>query len=157
PSNCATTTGRSWVTSTPSQQFAPCSPARAKESEVRMSETNSTTLGPRRLWLPVILVVIQAVLLRLPYWVEIENMDLMFGLFFLTPMVATGGVLLWWLLLSGLPWRDRLLGVVVAAVAGGAAFGLADESFRMALQIYGLAALSTVWIGYLLLTTWLSW
>src|SRR5262245_59687794 len=113
--------------------------------------------GPRRLWLPVTLVVIQAVLLRLPYWVELESMDLMFGLFFVTPMVATGGVLLWWLLLSGLPWPDRLLGVLVAAGAGGAAFRLAHESFRIALTIYGLAALSTVWIGYLLLTTWLSW
>lgn len=124
-----------------------------------MSETNAppTVAGPRRLWLPVILVVIQAVLLRLPYWVEFENMDLMFGLFFFTPMVATGGVLLWWLLLSALPWRDRLLGVLVAAAAGGAAFGLAHESFRIALSVYGLALLSTVWIGYLLLTTWLSW
>ena len=124
-----------------------------------MSETNPppSTVGPRRLWLPVMLVVIQAALLRLPHWVEIENMNLMFALFFFTPMVATGGVLLWWLLLSGLPWRDRLLGVLVAAAAGGAAFGLAHESFRIALTIYGLAALSTVWIGYLLLTTWLSW
>jgi outer membrane protein assembly factor BamB len=124
-----------------------------------MSETNPppTTVRPRRLWLPVLLVVIQAVLLRLPHWVEIENMNLMFALFFFSPMVATGGVLLWWLLLSGLPWRDRLLGVLVAAAAGGAAFGLAHESFRMALTLYGLAALSTVWVGYLLLTTWLSW
>jgi outer membrane protein assembly factor BamB len=114
-------------------------------------------VGPRRLWLPVVLVVIQAVLMRLPYWVEFPNMDLMFGVFFFTPMVATGGVLLWWLVLSGLPWRDRLLGVLVAAAAGGVAFVLADESFRIALMFYGLAALSTVWIGYLLLTTWLSW
>src|SRR5262245_269347 len=124
-----------------------------------MSETNSppTTAGPRRLWLPVLLVVIQAVLLRLPYWVEFENMDLMFGLFFFTPMVATGGVLLWWLLLSGLPWRDRLLGVLVAAAAGGAAFGLAHESFPIALTISGLAARSTVRTGSLPPPTRLRW
>lgn len=117
----------------------------------------STSVGPRRLWLPVFLVALTVVCLVLPYTVEFENMELMFGLMMLGPMAATAGVALWWLFLSGIPWRDRLLGLLVVVVAAGAAFGLSHETFRVALMFYGLAGLSLVWVGYLLLTTWLSW
>jgi outer membrane protein assembly factor BamB len=124
-----------------------------------MSDTTAspTSTGPRRLWLPVILVAMQAVCLVLPYQVEFENVELMFGLMMLGPMVASGGVLLWWLFLSGIAWRDRLLVLLVGAVAAGGAFGLSHETFRMALALYGLAALSTLWVGYLLLTAWMNW
>lgn len=123
-----------------------------------MSDSLSpSTAGPRRLWLPVILVALMVACVALPFTVEFENVEMMFGILFLGPAAATAGVALWWLFLSGLPWRDRLLGLLVVAIASGAAYGLSHESFRLALTIYGLAGLSLVWVGYLLLTTWLNW
>ncbi|MFO0843117.1 MAG: PQQ-binding-like beta-propeller repeat protein [Gemmataceae bacterium] len=122
-----------------------------------MSDSITLPAGPRRLWLPVVLVAIQLACLMLPYWVEFESMELMFGVMMLGPMVGAAGFALWWLLLSGIAWRDRLLGLLVAAVACGVAVGLAHETFRLALQFYGLTALTALWTGYLVLTSWLSW
>jgi outer membrane protein assembly factor BamB len=113
--------------------------------------------GPRRLWIPAVLIAAQLTCLALPYTVEFEDIGMMFGILFLGPMVTSAGVALWWLFLSGLPWLDRLLGLFVVVGAAAAGFFLSDPTFQVALTIYGLSALTTLWVGYLLLTAWLNW
>src|SRR5262245_34243995 len=97
------------------------------------SVTRPAAEGPRRLWIPVLLVAAQVLCVTLPRLVEFENMNLMFSLIFMGPMVASAGIVLWWLFLSRLRWADRLLGLVVVLGVAVAGFFLADPSFRLAL------------------------
>jgi len=78
--------------------------------------------------------------------------------FMIAPMVAMALLLLWWLLASRLPWRERGLVLIVLLAAAGVTALVSRETFPpMALILYGIPATATAWVGYLALTGWLNW
>ena len=76
----------------------------------------------------------------------------------ITPVVVLAGLLLWWLLASRLRWPDRLLVVACFAVVTLATIFAAGSSFPvMALILYAVPVVTSLWVGWLLFTFRLSW
>lgn len=111
---------------------------------------------PVRLWPAVVLALVQVACLTLPFLVELPAMVMMYmGMW--GPMLATLGLLVWWLIFSRVRLRDRLLGLgffIIVAVAAGM---LRHSSMGMALPLYGLPAATVAVVLGLVLTSWLSW
>ena len=74
-----------------------------------------------------------------------------------TPMLATALVLVWWLFASRLRWADRGLVLGVFALAAAATVLVSRQTLGMALLLYGVPAVLSVWVGWLLVTYRLRW
>jgi outer membrane protein assembly factor BamB len=101
-----------------------------------------------RLWPGLALVVLQAGLIFVPRWVA-PGTEIQFYLLMLGTMGCGAGVLLWWLFLSRVPWRERLIGLVSFVVATFAAILLGHPTFRFGLFLYVLPLTTTVWVLWL--------
>jgi outer membrane protein assembly factor BamB len=79
---------------------------------------------------------------------------------FFGPLIGAGLVLLWWLLLSRVPWRDRLL-ALLAVLVGAAATVLTDpiapEAGGFKLVLYAVPIALTAGTLWLLVTRPLRW
>jgi outer membrane protein assembly factor BamB len=118
-------------------------------------------LGQRRLrlWPGVVVIALLWPALLGPRWLGLDPMIGFIAMFF-APMVATGAVVLWWLLASRLPWVDRVLVLAAFAAAAAATFFVYHSTVwadGYGLVMYALPAAATVWVGWLLLTPFLSW
>ena len=77
---------------------------------------------------------------------------------FLTPIGGAVLLCLWWLFASRLRWTDRLLVLGVFLGVGGLTLLVGGAGFpMMAVLMYALPTVTTVWVGYLLLTYQLHW
>jgi outer membrane protein assembly factor BamB len=114
--------------------------------------------APRRLrlWPGVLIVILQWLSLTLPGWIA-PGSKYDFYSKFLTP-VWPAALVVWWLFFSRARWADRLLVPAFGALAGGAAALLRDQSVPLwALTLYGLPAVCTASVGWLLVTPRLRW
>jgi outer membrane protein assembly factor BamB len=109
-----------------------------------------------RLWPGAVLLALQWLAIWVPGWVAPGTMAQFLGMFW-GPMAGAALVLLWWLAASRLRWTDRLLVPLACAAFGGAATFLSHGSMQMGLIIYVLPLVTTAWVGWLLLTPFLSW
>jgi outer membrane protein assembly factor BamB len=76
----------------------------------------------------------------------------------ITPMVVTALLVVWWLLASRLRWADRLWGIGGLLVVAAATALVSRQTFPgMALIMYGLPILASVWVGWLVLTYAVRW
>jgi outer membrane protein assembly factor BamB len=126
-------------------------------SIANIQEATASKQRRLRLWPGVALIVIQ--------WLVV----LIVGTFFppgraqfyakfMMPIIGAVLLCVWWLFASRLRWTDRLLvfsvflgmGVITKFV-GGAGFP------TMAVLMYALPAVTTIWVGYLLFTYYLPW
>jgi outer membrane protein assembly factor BamB len=112
-----------------------------------------------RLWPAVLILAVQwaAKLLAERFWPgEIEA----FYAVFVGPMIGAGLVLVWWLFLSRVPWRDRLL-ALLAVLTGGAATVLTDpiapEAGGFKLVLFAVPIALTAGTLWLLVTPPLRW
>ena len=132
--------------------------AEARETEAREpveSPAASAVVVPR-VWPVVTIVAIQLAAMVGTSWFAPETMAHVVGLF-LSPIAGSVLVLLWWLLASRVPWKDRLVGVSVVAAATGACALLAHESVRITLVVYGLTSLTAMVAMVLLATGTVPW
>jgi outer membrane protein assembly factor BamB len=122
-------------------------------------------INPRlRLWPGVVVVallwlVLWPVLVRAE-WLESVGLDQQrqFSVWMFAPMVATAALALWWLLASGLPWLDRVLGLVAFALAGAGMVLASHPTVGVyGLILYGLQTAATAWVVWLLLTPFVPW
>jgi outer membrane protein assembly factor BamB len=117
-----------------------------------------------RLWPGVVIIALLWPLIKVPGWVAPATFTQFMALFW-GPIVGAAAVAAWWLFASRLRWADRLLGLAVFAAAGVATLFLwhpqADRADRgitfMAIIMAALPAATTAWVGWLLLTPFLSW
>jgi len=109
-----------------------------------------------RLWPGVVIVALMWVLILVPAWLAPATL-VQFLLMFWSPIVATLAVVGWWLFASRLPWADRLLGVLVCVAAGLTALRLSDSSMAIPFLMFTLKWVTTAWVGWLLVTPFLSW
>jgi outer membrane protein assembly factor BamB len=124
-----------------------------------LPEPATPTLSPPRprLWPAVVLVVVQWLIITVPGLVAPLTRAHFMG-WFLGPLVATLGLVLWWLFASRLRWVDRGLGVLVFAAAAAAAWLLCDPTFGLfGLMLFTLPLATTAWVLYLLATPFLAW
>jgi outer membrane protein assembly factor BamB len=117
-----------------------------------------------RLWPGVVIIALMWPLIKVPGWVAAEPMMQFMALFW-GPILGAVAVAAWWLFASRLRWADRLLGLAVFAAAGVATLFLwhpqADRVDRsisfMVVIMAALPAVTTAWVGWLLLTPFLRW
>lgn len=129
----------------------------AEASPVEAKPPRSPRRTTPRLWPALILLAL--------YWAMrfgsalLEPSPAMFMIiYFLGPLALTVGILGWWLFASRVPWTDRLLGTFVFLAAGGVAIVVCGNDFPvMAMILYALQAVITVWIGWLLFSFPLGW
>jgi outer membrane protein assembly factor BamB len=128
------------------QASAPPQPPRPLQSALGM-----------RLWIPLIFIGSLWAAMRVPaYFVPGTPLHI-YGTM-MAPMVATLGVLVWWLFLSRVRWRDRFLGLAVFIGAGAATYPLMDESINLfGVIIAMLPVVLTVWVLCLAVTWFLTW
>jgi outer membrane protein assembly factor BamB len=70
--------------------------------------------------------------------------------------------LIWWVLFSRVPWRDRILCVLICLVAGCIIWPLRHPSIEpqygaLMYVVYAIPVVLAVWVGWLLLTPFLGW
>jgi outer membrane protein assembly factor BamB len=111
-----------------------------------------------RLWPPVVLLAVMwAAIFAIQYAAPATMMQFMVT--FWSPVAVTLLVFAWWLSARRVArWRDRLLvlGVFVAALA--LAWPLSHDTVKgFGLTLYGLRAVLTVWVLWLLVTRTLNW
>ena len=119
----------------------------------------TTTLNPSRLrlWPGVAILAIQ--------WLVVLAIGTLappgraqFFAKFLTPIGGAVLLCLWWLLASRIRWTARLLVVGVFLAAGGLCVLVGGAGFpMMAALMYALPIVTSVWIGWLLLSIYLPW
>ncbi len=81
-----------------------------------------------------------------------------FLFYMIAPLAITVLVALWWLTLSRLPLGDRLLGVGMFLAGGAATMAISPKTFpMMALILYALPLVVTVWVAWLLVSIPLTW
>jgi outer membrane protein assembly factor BamB len=91
-------------------------------------------------------------------WLEAVDPATQFMVMMFAPMAATALVGLWWLLASRLVWWDRILTIVFfAAAAVGAVFASHSSVGVFGVLLYGLQTALTAWVGWLVMTPFLSW
>jgi outer membrane protein assembly factor BamB len=109
-----------------------------------------------RLWPGVVIVLLQAAVILAPGPLGLSPF-VQFQAKFIGAMVGAVVLVVWWLFFSRLYWRDRFLVLGAFVAAGVAAALLCDESFRYGLIMYALPLVTSAWVAWLLLTSWLSW
>ena len=113
-----------------------------------------------RLWPGVALIAVLWVLRVAATTGDFAAWKFLIGMF-LGPLTILVGLLLWWLFASRLRWSDRwlILGTFAAVIAGTLCFlFFADKNFAgFPLLIYGLPTLVTAWVGWLVVSFFLSW
>lgn len=97
----------------------------------------------RRLWIPALALVIMWALAALPKRVlpteTLEsNQFFFFQLAFFGPIIGLLVFLVWWLFLSGVAWKTRLLGLGLLVALGAVGALANDRSMVMALLLWGL-------------------
>jgi outer membrane protein assembly factor BamB len=111
-----------------------------------------------RLWPAVVILVVQWLLMTVPLVVAHGTMMGMMLAMIFAPLLGMLGLTLWWLLASRLRWRDRLLVLGACLAMGAVAFPFYHESFDgMVVIMYVLPTLTTVWVLWLVVTSFLSW
>jgi outer membrane protein assembly factor BamB len=110
-----------------------------------------------RLWPGVLIVALMWAGKFLPSVADVPPNVMMLTVF-LGPLVATVLVAIWYVFLSRRPWAESLgipAGLAVIAAAG---IALSHPTFRgFGHMLYVLPFAVTVWVGWLLLTGWMSW
>lgn len=93
--------------------------------------------GPARLWFPLSAVAV--------YWVAAKGVEQFapgsfahFLTIFWAPMILSVLLLVWWLGLSKLSWRERLLAPLFVAIGGLAVIPLTDKSVKLGLVMVAL-------------------
>ena len=110
-----------------------------------------------RLWPALIFIALQWTGLLVPRLVAPGTMYQFYGMM-LGPLVGTVGLLLWWLFASRIRWWDRLLGLVAFAAVAAIAYSFFDPSMNMfGVFFVVLPIATTVLIGWLFITPFLSW
>ena len=110
-----------------------------------------------RLW-PAIAVIVALGLARV--WATVGEMNptkFFFGLV-IAPGAAILLLLIWWLFASRLRWSDRHLGLLVFLIVAVATVQFAGKNFpAMALILYALPVVATLWVAWLIVSIPLSW
>jgi outer membrane protein assembly factor BamB len=110
-----------------------------------------------RLWPAVVLLALEWLLITVPGWVAPATFT-QFMFMFWGPVLASLGLVIWWLFASRLRWTDRLLGLAACVALGAAAYPFWHaKSGVFALIIYALPAVTTAWVLWLLATPFLAW
>jgi len=105
----------------------------------------------------VVIVVLQWLVVKLTAWLAPGTIE-QFQVMFIAPMAAIAAVGAWWLFASRLPWGDRLLVIAACALGAVGMYFLHSPDFHaMGIILYALPAVTTVWVGSLVLTFFLRW
>ena len=123
------------------------------------SSQRVTAVTRPRLWPAVLILAVQwaAKLLAERFW---QGEVAYFYAVFYEPLIGAGLVLLWWLFLSRVPWRDRLLALLAVLVGGAATVftdPIAPEAGGFKLVLYALPIALTAGTLWLLVTRPLRW
>jgi outer membrane protein assembly factor BamB len=110
-----------------------------------------------RLWPAIIIVSLMWALLTIPGY-AMPGSPLVFMITLWTPIVASALIAIWWLFGSRLSWTDGFLGLGACLLMGAGSLLACHESIgMMALIIFALPRVLTVWVGWLLLTGFMEW
>ncbi|HEX4146546.1 MAG TPA: PQQ-binding-like beta-propeller repeat protein [Pirellulales bacterium] len=112
--------------------------------------------GQLRLW-PGVAILAALWIIRLVAGLAANSPSHFFFAYMIAPLVATALVLAWWLFASRLRWADRGLVVAVFAATTTATVMISRQTVGMGLLLYGVPAVLSVWVGWLLVTYWLRW
>lgn len=113
------------------------------------TQPQAATRRPLRIWPVVILLLVMIVCRLLPRLTGSESMPVLMASV-MGPIAAGFFLLLWWLLASRATWKERFIGLLGIAVAGGLTYATMHESMRtvglmmftipMGFGAFGLAA-----------------
>jgi outer membrane protein assembly factor BamB len=110
-----------------------------------------------RIWPAVVILALEWVLITVPGWLAPATYT-QFLFMFYAPVLAFLGLVIWWLFASRLRWRDRLLGLGVFLATAAAVYPFWHPKLGIfAVLIYALPVVTTVWVLWLLFTSFLSW
>jgi outer membrane protein assembly factor BamB len=111
-----------------------------------------------RIWPGIVVLVVQWLLMTVPHWLApgtmVGGMIARFG----GPLFGMLGVIIWWLFLSRLRWRDRFLGLGACAILAACAYPFYHATFDgMVVVMFVFPALTTAWVLWFVFTPYLSW
>ncbi len=109
-----------------------------------------------RLWPAVVVLVAQWFAILVPALREPGSLGHFMSMVFV-PLAATAAMIAWWLLLSRVPWRDRLLGTIGFVLLIIACGFLIHPSLRGGILFYTIPTLLTVTITALVIFAPFAW
>lgn len=126
-------------------------------TDTRPAPTPQPATFRPRVWPGVLVLVGVLALLVVPVFV-IERETLQFNMVMAAPVVAVGGGLLWWVVVSRVKWVDRVLVSLLFVVPFVLFFGeqLAAQRLPFAPLLYGVPFVFLLWVGWLVLSLRLS-
>lgn len=111
-----------------------------------------------RVWPAVAIVALQWIVIKGAALWAVEAPMLQFMAMMWGPIAAALGLTVWWLFASRLPWRERWIGLAAFVATGAIAYPLLHKSISgMAIVVFALPVLTSVWAGWLLVTPFLKW
>ncbi len=122
-----------------------------------LSQGKASAAVRLRVWPAVVIVVLQWVAIKGAAWAApatmIQFMAMMWG-----PIAATVALTGWWLFASRVPWRDRWIGLGAFVATGALALPFLHPTIKgMAIVVFALPVVATIWAGWLAVTPFLQW
>jgi outer membrane protein assembly factor BamB len=103
------------------------------------------------------LVILQWLVIIVPGMIAPGTM-MQFYAIFMGSMLSALAIVLWWLFASRVRWLDRIAILLLIVGIGAGMFMLYDPTFGLfGVLLYVLRILTTVWVGWLVLTWFLPW
>ncbi len=113
--------------------------------------------NPLRLWPAIVIIAVQWAIALAPGLLGLP-MSVAFPAMMFAPMIGLGGLVAWWLLFSGIAWRDRLLGIGVFFALGAVAVAVSRTTFPLVgVLFYALPAMTSIWVLWLVISIPLAW
>jgi outer membrane protein assembly factor BamB len=134
-------------------------PMQSAPSEVPSEQNEQVPPKPRslRLWPAVVIVALQWLVMSLPGWLELGGFAQFMGKFW-GPIVGTFLLMVWWMFFSRrFGWIDHLVVLVLCASGALVKFAYDPTFIFMPFIIYTLPAVTTAFVVWLVLTTWMKW
>ena len=120
-----------------------------------------------RLWPGLVLIALMWPVIRVPSLIVDHYGDpgwsipvamLQFYGMFMGPMVVAALFSIWWLFFSRIRWWDRVLVFLSCIAFATGSYFLCDPTFNVfSVIIMALPVVMTVWVGWLLVASFLSW
>ncbi len=139
-----------------SESVSPHVPEQAPVAENALASHADQDVIKPRIWPAILIAVLQLAAIFGGAWIAPGTLAHFMGIMW-GPIIGAALLVFWWLLASRVPWRDRLVGLLLVIAIFGVARFLIHDSMKLGLLFFVLPTVTTSMAGMLLVTPMVGW